>query len=195
MAHGVGKYQHLGGTIDDAVGEAFDKVAKMLGLGYPGGALVEKLAHSGNPHKYALPRPLLDSGDCRFSFSGLKTAVKRLFERHDSPTIEDKADICASFQQAVAEILLNKVAHAIELTNGLEIKQLVIAGGVAANRYLFSSLHNKFGKVLEIITPPLPLCTDNAAMVAWAGLERLQLGKQDALDFEPKPRWPLNSIA
>lgn len=191
VARGVGDYLLLGSTIDDAVGEAFDKVAKMLGLGYPGGALVEQKALQGLSDKYNLPRPLINSDDCNFSFSGLKTAVKRIIESIKNIQESDKANICASFQQAVADIIMAKLNRALLKLDLTDIKQIVIAGGVAANRFIFNSITQEFGHKYEIITPPLQLCTDNAAMIAWAGFERLRLGLVNDLSFEPRARWPL----
>jgi N6-L-threonylcarbamoyladenine synthase len=193
VAQGVGNYQLLGSTIDDAVGEAFDKVAKMLGLGYPGGALVEQKALQGISDKYNFPRPLITSNDCNFSFSGLKTAVKRTIDSIEGIKESDKANICASFQQAVADIIVAKLNRALLNPNLSNTKQIVIAGGVAANRFIYNVIMQKFSHKYEIITPPLKLCTDNAAMIAWAGIERLRLGLVNDLNFEPRARWPLGT--
>ncbi len=184
----VGAYRRLGGTIDDAAGEAFDKVAKMLGLPWPGGPALERLAQSGNPRAVPLPRPLLGRPGADFSFSGLKTAVLRQRGAH-AP-----ADIAASFQQAVADILVDRCAHAIAAMPGT--RHLVVAGGVAANqaiRAALEALATRHG--MALIAPPLRLCTDNAVMVAWAGIERLRLGQPDSIDFAPRPRWPLDQDA
>lgn len=197
---GVGDYRRLGTTIDDAVGEAFDKTAKLLGLGYPGGPLVERAALDGDPARFPLPRPMAGRPGCDFSFSGLKTAVRQAI--HGLPTgalaDQDVSDIAASFQQAAADSLADRTGRAI----GMFRKRhpaggaLVVAGGVAANRTLRSRLTALAGNAgLPFVAPPLPLCTDNAAMVAWAGLERLKLGLTDPLDFAPRPRWPLDPDA
>lgn len=194
---GVGKYTCLGSTMDDALGEAFDKVAKMMSMGYPGGPLVEKAAEKGNPERFAFPRSLKGREGCDFSFSGLKTAVRREIQALGELLEQDKADVCASFQAAAAEILEDRLAHAIEMyeASGMQGKRLVIAGGVAANRYL----NGRLKAVCEqhgysVHAPSLSLCTDNAAMIAWAGLERLKEGHQSPLSFAPKARWPLEAL-
>lgn len=201
IVEGVGKYKKLGGTIDDALGEAFDKVAKMMGLGYPGGPLIEQLALKGDPYKHDFPRSMKGRDDCNFSFSGLKTAIKRIVDQLKAENKLDeiaKADIAASFQKTAAEILEDR------LKKGCGIfkhkcplgKTLVIAGGVAANKYLKNELEkiaNEFG--LDLIAPPLKLCTDNGAMIAWAAIERFKLGKIDSLNFEPRARWPLSLLS
>jgi N6-L-threonylcarbamoyladenine synthase len=214
FARNVNDYEKLGETIDDALGEAFDKIAQMLDLSYPGGPMVEKLAMTGNEKKFKFSRPLLDSKDikhfCNFSFSGLKTAVRREIEKITGEEFshltspkkiseKDKADICASFQNVVCEIILNRLENILSVKKDLFVDKrngkIVLAGGVAANRYIFLALQNwAKNHHLEIITPPIKLCTDNAAMVAWAGLEKLKLGKKDELDFKPKARWELNAL-
>ncbi len=190
VAEALGKYTLLGQTIDDAFGEAFDKVAKMLGLGYPGGPKIEALATEGNPDAYAFPRPLCKQPGCDFSLSGLKTAVLRAIEAADDKT-SIAPDIAASFQQACADIILNRLGHAFALRP--ELARLVIAGGVAANQYLLGKItematgHNK-----QVIAPPMKLCTDNAAMIAWAGIEHYQNDRiNDGLSINARPRWPL----
>jgi N6-L-threonylcarbamoyladenine synthase len=191
---GVGQYRKLGGTIDDAAGEAFDKTAKLLGLGYPGGPAVERAALSGDPSSYALPRPMKGRPGCDFSFSGLKTAVRLAAEQAPELTLRVKADIAASFQQAVAEVMADRAEHAIALTP--QARHLVVAGGVAANQAIKTrllALAEKHG--LAFAAPPLKLCTDNAAMIAWAGIERFRLGQRDSLEFAPRPRWPLESMS
>jgi len=204
LARGIGNYEKLGETMDDALGEAFDKVAQMLGLPYPGGPAVEKLAKIGDENRFKFVRPLIDSKNkehlCDFSFSGLKTAVRREIEKlileefsHlTSPqkiNEKDKADICASFQRVVCEIVINRLDNIVLKE---KTQKLVIAGGVAANRYIFSRLEKWALKHdMEVITPPINLCTDNAAMVAWTGLEKLRLGKADELNFKPLARWEL----
>lgn len=196
VVEGVGRYQKLGSTMDDALGEAFDKVAKMLGLGYPGGPMVEKLALEGNGKRFVFPQPMKGREGCDFSFSGLKTAVKREVDALGELKLQDQADICASFQVTIAKILEDRMQHAIAHYKQLypEAKHLVIAGGVAANRYLcgkMQALAEREG--MQLTTPPLALCTDNAAMIGWAAMERLQLGLTDSLEFEPRARWPLFS--
>ncbi|MGO4725437.1 MULTISPECIES: tRNA (adenosine(37)-N6)-threonylcarbamoyltransferase complex transferase subunit TsaD [unclassified Inquilinus] len=196
---GVGRYRRWGTTIDDAVGEAFDKVAKMLGLGHPGGPLVEAAARGGDPRRFALPRPMIGRPDCNFSFSGLKTAVRRVVSTLPQPlSAQDVADLCAGFQDSVAASLADRAKRAIAMFhvehsgNGA----FVVAGGVAANQTLrarLSAVAEAAG--MRFIAPPLKLCTDNGAMIAWAGLERLRLGLVDGLDCAPRPRWPLDPTA
>ncbi len=199
VVEGVGQYTRLGTTIDDAAGEAFDKVAKMTGLGYPGGPAVEKAAAQGDPLRFTLPRPMKGKPGCDFSFSGLKNAVRLLIERQPKPlSSQDSADICAAFQLAVAESVADRTKRAITefKTRWPDGRHLVVAGGVAANTALRTTLiriSNETG--LEFLAPPLRLCTDNAAMIAWAGLERFRLGLIDGLDFAPRPRWPLDPNA
>ena len=188
---GVGRYRRLGGTIDDAVGEAFDKVGKMLGLPWPGGPALERLAAGSDPARFALPRPLRGRPGCDFSFSGLKTAVAQLV-RTATPT--DHADIAASFQAAVADVMADRATHALAAMP--EAGLVVVAGGVAANAAVRTALGGvaaAHGR--RLVAPPLRLCGDNAVMVAWAGLERLRLGLVDGLDAAPRPRWPLESMA
>ena len=194
---GVGQYKRLGTTIDDAVGEAFDKAAKMMQLGYPGGPIVEKAALTGDADRFDLPRPMKGRDNCDFSFSGLKTAVRRALDSiGDAPTARDHADLCASFQQAVGDVLADRTKRAIDLflaqhPNG---KHLVIAGGVAANKAIAQRLVRVTDKAgLDLVVPPAGLCTDNAAMVAWAGLERLQLGLTSDMDVSARARWPLDT--
>ena len=194
---GVGRYIRYGTTIDDALGEAFDKVATLLGLGYPGGAMVEELATKGSGDRFDFPRPLLNRDDCHFSFSGLKTAVRQTVDALGSLCLADKADICAAFQKAVADVLSDRTARAIDRylkdfpANAHPV--LIVAGGVAANAYIRSvldSLCRERGLGLNI--PPPGLCTDNAAIVAWAGAERLAHGMTDSLDVAARARWPLD---
>ncbi len=191
---GVGQYRRLGGTIDDAVGEAFDKVGKLLGLGWPGGPEVERLAHTGDPRRYALPRPLLRRPGCDFSFSGLKTAVAHLVGGFPAGPLpqQDAADIAAGFQAAVADVLADRATHALQACP--DARLLVVAGGVAANAAVRAALQEvAAAQGCRFVAPPVRLCTDNAVMVAWAGLERLRLGWRSALDHAPRPRWPLDS--
>jgi N6-L-threonylcarbamoyladenine synthase len=194
---GVGRHVRLGGTMDDAVGEAFDKVAKLLGLGWPGGPALERLAGSGDPRRYAFPRPLLGRAGCDFSFSGLKTAVAHEVARQGPGALPVRAaaDIAASFQAAVAEVLTDRTAHAMAMMRARapDTHVLVMAGGVAANaaiRAALAAVAAKHG--FELVAPPLRLCTDNAVMVAWTGIERLRLGLADGLEVAPRPRWPLD---
>ena len=187
LVQGVGRYRRLATTIDDAAGEAFDKTAKLLGLGFPGGPAVEKAAAQGNPRAVPLPRPLLGSPEPHFSFAGLKSAVARVVGQYSAE------DIAASFQQAVVDCLLDRTRRALA---GAEVTALVVAGGVAANtsvRTALQSLAAEHG--LRFVAPPLWLCTDNAAMIAWAGAERFGVGLTDPLDFPARPRWPLDPDA
>ena len=193
---GVGRHTRLGSTMDDAVGEAFDKVAKLLGLGWPGGPALEKLAAAGDARRFAFPRPLLGRPGCDFSFSGLKTAVAQEVARHGAGALSRRlaADIAASFQHAVAEVLADRASHAMAMMrhHAPGARVLVVAGGVAANgavRAALAEVAATHGFVL--VAPPVRLCTDNAVMVAWTGIERLRIGLADELDFAPRPRWPL----
>jgi N6-L-threonylcarbamoyladenine synthase len=196
---GVGAYARLGTTIDDAIGEAFDKVAKLLGLPYPGGPEVEKRAKSGNPRRFALPRPLLGRPEPDFSLSGLKTAVRleaeRVLDEAKELGEQDVADICASFQMAVADMVADRCRVAIRLFRSRfgEPSALVVAGGVGANQTLKAVLQTTAdANGLPLVVPPPQLCTDNGAMIAWAGAERLRLGLEDPLDIAPRARWPLD---
>ncbi len=204
IVEGVGKYKRIGTTIDDAAGEAFDKTSKLLGLGYPGGPAVEKMAAScGTPDrarkKFPLPKPMVGKPGCDFSFSGLKTAVRRMADAlpEEIPQ-EDLVDICFAFQDVVADVLSDRVKNAIKMYKDQcpDAHALVVAGGVAANKALRAVLEKIAGDAgLRFIAPPLKLCTDNAAMIAWAGMERLQLGMVDAPDFKVHARWPLDPDA
>ena len=195
---GVGKFRRLATTIDDALGEAFDKTAKLLGLGYPGGPAVERLAAEGDARKVPLPRPLVGSGEPHFSFAGLKSAVMRAKQALGStpqpkPTYTD-ADIAASFQQAAIDCLVDRTRLALRSAG--DINALVVAGGVAANKAIRAALEALAAEQgLPFVAPPLALCTDNAAMIAWAGVERLALGQSDPLDTAARPRWPLDPDA
>lgn len=206
VVKGVGDYERLGTTIDDAAGEAFDKVAKMLNLGYPGGPMIEKMAELGDESRFVLPRPLCNSADCNLSFSGLKTAVRKIIEsyspdgnlEHAILRKRDVADICASFQLAAADCLIHKLKRAIVTfkTKYPTGKDLVVSGGVAANTYLRRRLKDLADlEGMTFAAPPLKFCTDNGVMIAWAGLERAQKGLYDELDFKPRPRWPLDENA
>ncbi len=196
----IGHYRRYGTTIDDALGEAFDKVAKMLGLGYPGGPVVERMAEKGDPDRFALPRPMKGREGCHFSFSGLKTAVRTAVLKMDTVTEQDKADICASFQKAVAETLADRLANACARFRtehrDMETRNLVVAGGVAANRALRAAMEEEAARHgFRLVAPPLHMCTDNAAMVAWAGALRLARGHSDPLDTPARARWPLDPDA
>lgn len=195
---GIGRYRVMGSTIDDAVGEAFDKVAKLLGLAYPGGPAVEAEARSGDARRFAFPRPMKGREGCAFSFSGLKTAVAQAVGRIEAPLSDrDVADIAASFQAAVVDTILDRTANALSVFRAAHprARHLVVAGGVAANTALRTALESLAGRTGMVLTAPPPaLCTDNGAMVAWAGVERLRLGLADELDFKPRPRWPLAEV-
>jgi N6-L-threonylcarbamoyladenine synthase len=234
LVEGVGRYRRLATTIDDALGEAFDKTAKLLGLGYPGGPAVERLAREGDPKAVPLPRPLMGSKEPHFSFAGLKSAVMRAVQaggegsagtstapdqirgraglgaygqfrktsaqpelvegRTPTSAPYSKADIAASFQQAAIDCVIDRTARAIAVAG--PVTALVAAGGVAANtaiRLALEQLAAAYG--LRFVAPPLALCTDNAAMIAWAGIERLALGQSDPLDIAARPRWPLDADA
>jgi N6-L-threonylcarbamoyladenine synthase len=197
---GVGEYRRLGSTIDDALGEAFDKAAKLLGLGYPGGPEIEKAAERGDPRRFALPRPLLDRQEPDFSLSGLKTALRLAAEKIAPLSAGDVDDLAASFQAAVTDVVADRAEKAMALFAGLHPgvtgRALVIAGGVAANRAIRGRLAvAASGEGFRLVAPPIRLCADNAVMVAWAGAERLALGLTDPLDFAARPRWPLDELA
>ena len=194
IVRGVGHYERLGGTVDDALGEAFDKTAKMLGMDYPGGPAVERAAREGNAHAYTFPVPMKGREGCDFSFSGLKTAVRMKAQELGTLSPQMINDICASFQHSAGESVCDRTQHAMQAfrtqfpTGG----HFVLAGGVAANQYLrrrLDALCEQFH--LPLVAPPIALCTDNAAMIAWAGMERFKLGMIDGLAFEPRARWPL----
>lgn len=202
LVEGAESFTRLGGTIDDAPGEAFDKVAKLLGLGQPGGPLVEAEARTGDPKRFALPRPLLDRPGCDMSFSGLKTAVLRardaLVAQQGGLHAQDRADLCASFQAAMADVLAEKTRRALALYNdhAPAIPLVAVAGGVAANKLLRTALETVAQDAgARFLAPPLKLCTDNAAMIAWAGLERLRAGARDDMSLAARPRWPLDTTA
>lgn len=191
---GVGKYKLYGTTRDDAVGEAFDKVAKLLGLGFPGGPAVEKAAAQGDAMRFEFPQPLIKQKGADFSFSGLKTSVRHLVHSLGAITPQDKNDIAAAFQRVVCATLADRTIFAIKQFKAdyPEGKTLVAAGGVASNTALRKTLEKAAAEHgLSCMVPPPALCTDNAAMVAWAGIEKLRLGLTDNLDFAPRPRWPL----
>ena len=197
IVEGVGNYKLLGTTVDDAVGEAFDKSAKLLGIGYPGGPEIEKVAKKGDPLRFKLPRPMFGRPNCNFSFSGLKTAVREQFYniKEGQHSSEDISDLCASFQTSVVVTVADRCRKALDvfLRRHSDGKSLVIAGGVASNQSLRKILEAvAIERGMSLVAPPPVLCGDNGAMIAWAGLERLKLGLTDALDFAPRPRWPLD---
>lgn len=196
LARGVGDFRCLGTTMDDAVGECFDKAAKLLGLGYPGGPAIERAAARGNSKAFDLPRPLAGRPGCDFSFSGLKTAVRQLVETQPLSDVF-VANAAASLQAAIADILSDRVRRAFETLRreGQSVSSLVLGGGVAANQCLRGALAKvaaQFGA--PCFVPPAGLCTDNGVMVAWAGLERLRLGLVDGYDVAARPRWPLEAL-
>jgi N6-L-threonylcarbamoyladenine synthase len=216
-ALGLNNYRILGETMDDAVGEAFDKTGKMLGMEYPSGPMIEKLALNGDPHKFQLPKPLYKRSGCAFSFSGLKTAVRELINSFpDSEESNDKSihglplhisstphnygvvnDICASFQYTVGEILKDRLENALKMFSGIsDSKNFAIAGGVAANQYLRDKLETTLANYgFTMYAPPMNLCTDNGAMIAWAGVEHFREGHVSAQDFCPRARWRLDEAS
>jgi N6-L-threonylcarbamoyladenine synthase len=200
IVEGVGRYVRLGTTIDDALGEAFDKTAKLLGLAFPGGPAVEQAARSGNAARFDLPRPMLGREELHFSFAGLKTAVRRLADKLAPRQPQDVADIAASFEAAVTQSVADRCARAMavaadRLGPGAS-RRFVVAGGVAANQRLRGALKTLAAeRGYSFHAPPIDLCGDNAAMIAWAGAERLALGLTDALDAPVRPRWPLDRNA
>jgi N6-L-threonylcarbamoyladenine synthase len=193
----LGKYKRLGTTIDDAVGEAFDKTAKLLGIEFPGGPQIEIYAKKGNPKKYTLPKPIINKGGCNLSFAGLKTAVLRISKQ--IKTEQEKYDLAASFQRTIEEILYKKSKVAFEKfknINGDKNKTFVVAGGVAANKKIRKILTNLCEEEnFKPIFPPINLCGDNAAMIAMVGLEKFKMKQFDDLDHPAKPRWPLDEKA
>ena len=196
----VGKYVRLGTTIDDAIGEAFDKTAKLLSLGYPGGPALEAAAKKGDPNRFKLPKPLYGRPGCDFSFSGLKTAVRNTVYKFPDGQLSpiDAADLAASFQTSVGDVITDRCNNALDSflkTYTIDNPQLIVAGGVAANLYLRSCIEKLCDRRnIQMIAPPRKLCTDNAAMIAWAGLENLRRGINSNLDFAPRPRWPLDGL-
>ena len=195
---GIGDYVRIGTTQDDAIGEAFDKTAKLLGLGYPGGPQVEKEAARGDAARFALPRPMHRRKEADFSLSGLKTALRLEAEKIAPLNDQDVADLCASFQQAVVEVVLDRLRAGLRLFRAQfgAPTALVAAGGVAANQAIRKVLHRLAFEIgTALVVPPLELCTDNGAMIGWAGCERLALGLTDTLDVAPRARWPLDEIA
>jgi N6-L-threonylcarbamoyladenine synthase len=194
------RFSRLGGTIDDAPGEAFDKTAKLLGLPQPGGPSVEAEARRGDPSRFAFPRPLLDRPGCDMSFSGLKTALLRardaLIAEKGGLTVQDRRDLCAGFQAAVADVLVEKSRRALDIyaETGAAAQSFAVAGGVAANMAIRVGLEAlSASRGVAFVAPPLKLCTDNAAMIAWAGIEKLRIGAYHPDDLVARPRWPLDA--
>jgi N6-L-threonylcarbamoyladenine synthase len=195
---GVGDYVRLGATVDDAVGEAFDKVAKLLGIDYPGGPLIERHAAEGNAERFAFPRPMMGRPKPDFSLSGLKTAVRLEAERIAPLTATDVNDLCASFQAAVVDMIIDRIRVATRLFRERvgPCEAIVAAGGVASNDAIRRAMARYCGEAgVKLVIPPPPLCTDNGAMIAWAGIERLGLGLTDDMTFAARPRWPLDANA
>ncbi len=193
---GIAQYRRLGATVDDAAGEAFDKTARLLGLGWPGGPALERLAAAGDPKRYAFPRPMLGREGCDFSFSGLKTAVAQMVATLPAGALDQRvaADIAAGFQAAVTDVLADRASRAMAMMAG-SASLLVVAGGVAANLAVRAALERAAAaRGFALAAPPIRLCTDNAVMVAWAGIERLRLGLTDDVDVRPRPRWPLEAL-
>ena len=200
IVHGVGHYQRIATTIDDALGEAFDKTAKMLGLGHPGGPAVEKAAITGHGERFQFPRPMQNHETLNLSLSGLKTAVRQAAEKAAPLSNQDVADVCASFQAAVCDVLENRVLRAFKIFKDefpqLDTPTIVVAGGVAANKMIAERLNQLCTQENWALSkPPLALCTDNAAMIAWAAAERIAIGVAGDSDFTPRPRWPLDSMS
>ena len=193
----IGDYRRLGTTIDDALGEAFDKTAKLLGIEFPGGPKIEVLAEMGDPNKYKLPKPIFNKGGCNLSFAGLKTAVLKISKKIKNE--QDRYDIAASFQKTIEEILYKKTKNAFneyEKNNEIKNKIFVVAGGVAANKRIRSMLVDLCNKNnYQHVFPPINLCGDNAAMIAMVGLEKYKLNEFNNLDYPAKPRWPLDEKA
>ena len=199
LVHGVGKYELIGQTLDDSAGEAFDKISKMLGLGYPGGPIVDKRAQIGDAKRFHFPRPLCDKPGCDFSFSGIKTAARMMLDKTTESDIDETFinDFCASFQSAVVDCITNRLHNALndERVKNANPKTMVVAGGVAKNsavRAAMENLANKSGMLFA--APPMNLCTDNGAMIAWAGLENYRIGKVVSEPIAPRPRWPLTEL-
>lgn len=202
IVHSADRFERLGGTIDDAPGEAFDKTARLLGLGQPGGPIIDKRAKDGDPKRFRFPRPLLDRVGCDMSFSGLKTALLRtrdeLIETQGGLSEQDRSDFCASFQQAICDVLVEKSRRALETYLALApaAPVLAVAGGVAANLQIRVALQKLCASLgVTFLAPPLALCTDNAAMIAWAAGEQYQIRGADDLGLSARPRWPLDQTS
>ena len=199
LVRGVGKYELIGQTLDDSAGEAFDKIAKMLGLGYPGGPIVDKRAQMGDTKKFHFPRPLCDKPGCDFSFSGIKTAARMLIDKTPKEDINEQFinDFCASFQASVVDCIINRLRNAMnnKRVKDAQPKTLVVAGGVAKNsaiRGAMERLAKEFD--MQFAAPPMNLCTDNGAMIAWAGIENYRVGNIVSEPIAPRPRWPLTEL-
>ena len=198
LVRGVGQYEQIGQTLDDSAGEAFDKVSKMLGLGYPGGPIVDSRAQKGNANRFKFPRPLCDKPGCDFSFSGIKTAARIMLDKTPGPYSEEFInDFCASFQAAVVDCIVNRLGHAIEDARVRTVapRTLVVAGGVAKNSAIRAAMQRLAIKNgMTFVAPPLNLCTDNGAMIAWAGIENYRAGRVVDGAIAPRPRWPLTEL-
>ncbi len=199
LVQGVGKYELIGQTLDESAGEVFDNVAKMLGVVYPGGPIVDKRAKEGDSKKFHFPRPLCDKPGCDFSFSGIKTAARMLLDKTDESLRDEKFinDFCASFQASVVDCIINRLTNALhdERIINAAPKTLVVAGGVAKNSAIRSAIENLANKFnMQFAAPPMNLCTDNGAMIAWAGLENYKIGNIVKEPVAPRPRWPLTEL-
>ena len=199
LVHGVGKYELIGQTLDDSAGEAFDKISKMLGLGYPGGPIVDKRAQLGDAKRFHFPRPLCDKPGCDFSFSGIKTAARMLLDKTPQSDIDDTFinDFCASFQSAVVDCITNRLHNALrdERVKKANPKTIVVAGGVAKNSAVRAAMEDLAKKSnMLFAAPPMNLCTDNGAMIAWAGIENYKKGNVVKEPVAPRPRWPLTEL-
>ena len=199
LVHGVGKYELIGQTLDDSAGEAFDKISKMLGLGYPGGPIVDKRAQLGDAKRFHFPRPLCDKPGCDFSFSGIKTAARMLLDKTPQSDIDDTFinDFCASFQSAVVDCITNRLHNALrdERVKKANPKTIVVAGGVAKNSAVRAAMEDLAKKSnMLFAAPPMNLCTDNGAMIAWAGIENYRVGNVVHEPIAPRPRWPLTEL-
>lgn len=198
LVRGVGQYEMIGQTVDDSAGEAFDKVAKMLGLGYPGGPVVDRRAQSGSPNAFKFPRPLCDKPGCDFSFSGIKTAARTFLDKNPGTHSDGFInDFCASFQAAVVDVIINRLGNAMRDPRVMSAapKTLVVAGGVAKNSAIRAAMQEMaIRHDMTFAAPPLNLCTDNGAMIAWAGLENYRLGRIVREPVAPRPRWPLTEL-
>jgi len=198
LVRGVGQYELIGQTLDDSAGEAFDKVAKMLGLGYPGGPIVDAHAKLGNPRAFDFPRPLTDKPGCDFSFSGIKTAARAMLAKHEAPYSDEFInDFCASFQASVVDCIINRLNNAMktDVVRACAPRTLVVAGGVAKNSAIRGAMEELACRHNMIFAaPPMNLCTDNGAMIAWAGIENYRIGKIVHEPIAPRPRWPLTEL-
>ena len=199
LVHNVGEYEMIGQTLDDSAGEAFDKIAKMLGLGYPGGPIVDKRAQSGDNKRFIFPRPLCDKPGCDFSFSGIKTAARMMLDKTNKDEIDERFinDFCASFQQAIVDCITNRLTNALKdnRVKTANPKTMVVAGGVAKNSAIRSAMETLATKNnMLFAAPPMSLCTDNGAMIAWAGIENYKKGNIVHEPVAPRPRWPLTEL-